>query len=143
MKKPKHGAHRTNSSLNRGKKLNCRQSKETRAILEINIKDGMPTVDVAMNRLEMALKPYGKKSKLIKIVHGYGSTGVGGKIRTAVRQRLSSKKAAGNIMGFIPGEEFSMFGSATQKALALYHKELTEDRDYNCSNEGITVVILK
>ena len=118
-------------------------TKETRTILEVNIKDGMPTVDVALNRLEMALKPYGKRSKLIKIVHGYGSTGVGGKIRTAVRQRLKSKKAMGSIIDFIPGEEFSMFGSATQKALALYHKELTEDRDYNKSNEGITVVVLK
>ena len=36
-----------------------------------------------------------------------------------------------------------MFGSATQNALALYHKELTGDRDYNRSNEGITVVIFK
>ena len=112
-------------------------------MLEVNIKDDMPTVDVALNRLELALKPYGKKSKLIKIVHGYGSTGVGGKIRTAVRQRLASKKMAGNIKDFIPGEEFSMFGSATQKALATYHKELTSDRDYNRSNEGITVVVLK
>ena len=112
-------------------------------ILEINIKNDMPTVDVALTRLEMVLRPYGKKSKLIKIVHGYGSTGVGGKIRTAVRQKLQSKKTSGSIKDFIPGEEFSMFGSATQKALALYHKELTEDRDYNRSNEGITVVVLK
>ena len=103
----------------------------------------MPTVDIALTRLEAALKPYGKKSKLIKIVHGYGSTGVGGKIRTAVRQRLQSKKTAGSIKDFIPGEEFSMFNAVTQKVLALYHKELTEDRDYNKSNEGITVVILK
>jgi len=103
----------------------------------------MPTVDVALTRLEAALRPYGKKSKLIKIVHGYGSTGVGGKIRTAVRQRLKSKKATGSIMDFIPGEEFSMFDPATQKALVLYHKELTGDRDYNRGNEGITVVILK
>jgi len=114
-----------------------------RTILEVNIKDGMPTVDVALARLEAALRPYGKTSKLIKIVHGYGSTGVGGKIRTAVRQRLKSKKVAGNIKDFIPGEAFSMFDPATQKALALYHKELTGDRDYNRSNDGITVVILK
>jgi len=103
----------------------------------------MPVVDIALTRLEAALKPYGKKSKLVKIVHGYGSTGVGGKIRTAVRQRLNSKKAAGSIIDFIPGEDFSMFNSATQKALTLYHKELTEDRDYNRSNAGITVVVLK
>jgi len=114
-----------------------------RTILEVNIKDGMPTVDVALTRLEAALRPYGKKSKLIKIIHGYGSTGVGGKIRTAVRQRLRSKRAAGSIKEFIPGEEFSMFDPATQKFLALYHKELTGDHDYNRSNEGITVVFLK
>ena len=114
-----------------------------RSILEVNIKDGMPAADIALNRLEAALRSYGKNLKLIKIVHGYGSTGVGGKIRTTVRQRLSAKKAAGSIKDFIPGEAFSMFDSTTQKALALYHKELTGDRDYNRSNEGITVVILK
>jgi hypothetical protein len=113
------------------------------SILEVNIKSDMPTVDVALNRLEAALRPFGKTTKLIKIVHGYGSSGVGGKIRTAVRQRLRAKKTAGGITDFIPGEEFSMFNAATQKALALYHKELTGDRDYNRSNEGITVVILK
>ena len=113
-----------------------------RTILEINIKEGMPTVDVALKRLEAMLRPYNKKSKLIKIVHGYGSTGVGGKIRTAVRQRLKSKKAAGAIKDFIPGEEFSMFNAATQNALAFYHKELTEDHDYNKSNEGMTIIIL-
>jgi len=80
----------------------------------------MPTVDVAITRLEAALRPYGKKSKLIKIVHGYGSTGVGGKIRTAVRQRLKSKKATGSIMDFIPGEEFSMFGSGSTAHRLLF-----------------------
>jgi len=103
----------------------------------------MPTTDVALKRLEAALRLHGRKSKLIKIVHGYGSTGVGGKIRTAVRQRLRSKKAAGSIKDFIPGEEFSMFDPATQKALSLHHKEIVSDRDYNQSNEGITVVVLK
>jgi hypothetical protein len=112
-------------------------------MLEVNIKEDMPTVDIALQRLETALRPRGKSGALIKIVHGYGSTGVGGKIRTAVRQRLRTKKASGAIRDFIPGEEFSMFDSATQKALALHHKELTADRDYNRSNEGITVVILK
>ena len=103
----------------------------------------MPIVKVALGRLEMALIQHGKTSKLVKIVHGYGSTGVGGKIRTAVRQKLQSKKAAGDIVDFILGEEFSMFNSTTQKALLLYHNELTQDRDYNRSNAGITVVILK
>ena len=112
-------------------------------ILEINIKDDMPTVDVALNRLDAALRHYGKRSKLIKIVHGYGSTGVGGKIRTAVRKQLRLKKSSGSIRDFIPGEEFSMFHSSAQKALELFYKEITADRDYNQSNEGITVVILK
>ena len=118
-------------------------SEETRSILEINIKDDMPTVDVALTRLEAALSPHGKKSKLIKIIHGYGSTGEGGKIRAAVRQRLRSKKAAGNIKEFIHGEAFSMFDPVTQKALELHYSEITGDRDYNRSNDGITVVILK
>ena len=114
-----------------------------KGILEVNIKEGMPIVDVALKRMETALHTYGKSGTLIKIVHGYGSTGVGGKIRTAARSRLRSMKAAGKIIDFIPGEEFSMFDAATQKALAQHYKELTGDKDYGRSNNGVTVVILK
>ncbi|MDR0569658.1 MAG: Smr/MutS family protein [Clostridiales Family XIII bacterium] len=112
-------------------------------ILEFNIKDDMPTVDVALKRLDMLLARSGRKSGVIKIIHGYGSTGSGGKIRAAVRNKLKTKVAAGKIKDYIPGEEFSMFHPATQNALASHHQELTRDLDYNRSNQGITLVILK
>ena len=109
-------------------------------ITEFNIKDDMPTVDIALKRLDMLLIE--NRKGIIKIIHGYGATGVGGKIRTAVRNKLKIKKLAGKIKDYIPGEEFSMFNSATQKALMLHHKELTSDHDYNQSNQGVTLVIM-
>ncbi|GHU50988.1 hypothetical protein FACS1894127_6940 [Clostridia bacterium] len=112
-------------------------------IMEFNIKDDMPTVDIALKRLEMLLDRNGKKPGIIKIIHGYGSTGSGGKIRAAIRNKLKIKKTAGKIKDYIPGEEFSMFHPGTQNALALYHKELTRDRDYNQSNQGITLIIIR
>ena len=108
-------------------------------ITEFNIKDDMPTVEIALKRLDMLLT--GNRKGIIKIIHGYGATGVGGKIRTAVRNKLKIKKLAGKIKDYIPGEEFSMFNAATQTALMLYHRELTSDHDYNQSNQGMTLII--
>ena len=57
---------------------------------EVNIKSDMPTVAEAEKRLEAAISS-GKKlgSGAVKIIHGYGSGGKGGKIRIAVRKKAS------------------------------------------------------
>jgi formylmethanofuran dehydrogenase subunit C len=103
----------------------------------------MPFTDAAVRRMETALRSCGRNTKLIKIIHGYGSSGAGGKIRTAVQSRLRTMKTMGQISDYIPGEEFSMFGAATQKAFDPYYSELTGDKDYGRNNSGITIVILK
>ena len=48
----------------------------------------------------------------------------------------------GEIVAFIPGEEFSPFEETTQKMLLRY-PELSRDRDYFKTNHGITIAILR
>jgi hypothetical protein len=110
------------------------------AIEVFNIKDDMPTVDVALIRLEMLVQKGRKTKRIVKIIHGYGSAGAGGKIRSALRKRLISMKAEGKIKEFIPGEEFDPFSSSVQAVLSDCF-ELTRDCDYNRCNQGITLVI--
>ena len=53
----------------------------------INIEAGMPTVEEARERLKTALlKAKKENKKLVKVIHGYGSTGKGDKLKTELRK---------------------------------------------------------
>jgi hypothetical protein len=122
---------RTNRSSNGGSK-----------IYEVNIKDGMPTVDTAMKYLEQAVsraRSYGYP--VVKLVHGYGSGGSGGKIKTAVQKELDRYKSIGKIREYVAGENFTPFDSATQRIIAAC-PEITRDSDYLKTNQGITIVLI-
>ena len=109
---------------------------------EVNLKDDMPTVDVAIKRITYNIKnaaPFGVS--VIKIIHGYGSSGKGGAIRVEARKYLDRLKARGEIKDYVKGEDFSIFDEATRKAF-LACDELRRDSDIERHNNGITIVIL-
>jgi hypothetical protein len=102
----------------------------------------MPAVHEALQRLdrELALSCQ-EKAKLLKIVHGYGSTGAGGDIRIAVQKRLLEMVQNGQIRGCIFGEDWSKSDEQTWKLLQL-HPGLKNDSDLGRRNRGITIVSL-
>jgi len=109
---------------------------------EINIKAGMPTVDVSIHMMTYNIKNIGALGvSAIKFVHGYGSTGKGGAIRAEARKYLERLKKQGQIKDFIPGENFSIFDEATRNAF-LFCNDLRHDSDIERHNNGITIVIL-
>ena len=56
---------------------------------ELNLELGWPTVDQALRRLDAELEAARKmNTPLMKLIHGYGSSGKGGRIRTASRRYL-------------------------------------------------------
>ncbi len=102
----------------------------------------MPQVHVALTRLEQEIK-IARQSKLplLKIVHGYGSSGVGGDIRIAVQKRLLEMSQGGQIRGCIFGENWSKSDEHTWNLLRS-NPELKQDADLGRKNMGITVVVL-
>jgi hypothetical protein len=109
---------------------------------EIHIEYGMPTVDVAMPLLTERLRSLKKSGvKAVKIIHGYGSTGKGGRLRKATLALLDELKMNGAIKEFIGGEQWSKFELRT---LTLIDRmpQLYRDQDLERSNRGITVVFL-
>ena len=55
--------------------------RDTMAASIINIKEGMPKVDVATRKLRLELNTLRRVGvNQVKIIHGYGSTGKGGLI---------------------------------------------------------------
>ena len=109
---------------------------------EVNIKEDLPTAGDAIRRITFHLgrgKDLGAGA--VKLIHGYGSTGAGGKIRTRTRKYLEEQKKAGKIRDFIPGEDFSIFHEGTRLAFTRC-PELRQDRDLERHNNGMTIVVL-
>ena len=73
----------------------------------------------------------------MKLVHGYGSSGKGGRLRTACRTWLRQQELC-----FLPGEEFSIFNQEARRWLALCPR-LRQDRDLDAENRGVTFVLLE
>lgn len=108
----------------------------------VNLKDGWPTCPQALARLTTELhRARHDRIALLKIIHGYGSSGEGGAIRDAVQAELTRLAQEGQIRAFIPGEDWRISNEATWTALSK-HRELKRDRDLGRANRGISIVLL-
>ena len=102
----------------------------------------MPTVKEAMEILDLEIKrAKNLKCDCIKVIHGYGSTGTGGKIKTKLREVLPKKQREGEIKDFVHGEDWSIFNQKTREVLNSV-KDARGDKDLDKFNIGMTVIIL-
>jgi hypothetical protein len=111
-------------------------------IKTINLKTGMPAVSEALQQLSREVaRAQQSECKVIKLIHGYGSSGVGGEIRIAAQKRLTEMAARGEIHACIFGEDWS---KSDERAWSLIntHSELKQDHDLGRRNLGITIVVL-
>ena len=111
-------------------------------MLIVNLEAGMPTLDQAQRQLGTELaRARATGAKAVKLIHGYGSSGVGGKLRIGVRQVLGAKKRQQTIKLFVPGEDWDIF-HADSRQLLEQCPDLSRDRDLGRGNPGITIVLL-
>ncbi len=109
----------------------------------VNLEEGLPFVAEAMQHIDNSLARAKRNGdKVIKFIHGYGSSGKGGKIKTAARKKLLQLQAEGQVWLVIKGENFNIFDSDTQKAMSKYFF-ISKDSDMGRANLGITMCILK
>lgn len=108
----------------------------------VSLKEGMPPVQEALSRLDHELANARHEGfLLIKIIHGYGSSGAGGEIRLAAQKRLREMIDRSEIRGCIFGENWRKSDADTWKLLGA-HPDLKQDHDLGRRNLGITVVVL-
>jgi hypothetical protein len=111
-------------------------------IAVVNIERGMPSIDVARQRLIAAIDGHRcAGTSVLKIIHGYGSSGAGGKLRVALRKSLNRRRSESKVARIIYGERWSIFDPETQKLLSDY-PDLDRDGDLDRYNQGITIVEL-
>ena len=112
------------------------------SLLTVNMEQGMPTVEQAQQRLIAELgRARASGAKAVKLIHGYGSSGVGGKLRIGVRQFLGTKKRQNTIKMFVSGEDWDIFHADSRQLLESC-PDLAKDRDLGRGNPGITLVLL-
>lgn len=109
-------------------------------VTEYNLEQNYPTVELAMQMLKNALTTFkGQGYKAVIVIHGWGSTGVGGKIKTAVRKCLAESSMRGIVRAAAGGEQWA----AKKKEFLAICKDL-ESYEYRLANNpGVTVVILR
>ena len=110
-------------------------------IWEVNLELGRPSADEALRRLEheLAAKRH-LRAKAMKIIHGYGSSGKGGRIRTASRKYLRAAQEQGRIYEVLPGERLTIFDEEARRLMARC-PALRDDCDRERYNCGVTFVI--
>jgi hypothetical protein len=106
----------------------------------LNIEHGFPTAEDARTRLATEIDVARKKGVgLLKIVHGYGSTGKGGTLRKTLRTMLLRMQHEGAIGRVIFGEAWSIFDEPTRNLIERYPL-IRGDKDLDKGNAGITIV---
>lgn len=113
------------------------------SIRTFNVEAGLPSLDEA-RRLVTAELRLAKRNgaRVLKVIHGYGSSGKGGMLRVGLRKSFGLRKKEGVIKDFVPGEDFSIFNETVLNLLEAV-PELRGDSDLGATNEGVTFVWLR
>lgn len=106
----------------------------------VNLEAGWPTVDVAMRRFADALTTHRRLGcRALVVIHGYGSTGQGGKIKQAFQAALASPAIAPQVRTAASGTQWPY----RKRELTAACGELAGWERQIANNEGVTVVLLK
>lgn len=121
----------------------AKKAASSGALPRLDLEEGMPTVADAVSRMRLGLQEMRhSRVKTVKLIHGYGSTGRGGKIRPAAREELAAMKRKNLIREYISGEDFGPADAASRR-LADRDPRITRDPDYGRMNHGITIVVMQ
>ena len=114
--------------------------KTRERVMRSNLEAGLPTVEQALEGLERDLREARScGAKLVRIIHGYGSSGRGGKIRDAVRRELGRKLARGEVRAVVPGENYSSTTNSGRDLLSRF-KELKTTERSDSLNPGLMII---
>ena len=119
-----------------------KQSGSRQRLRTANIEAGMPLVEDALGRLEGELmRARQSGARVLRVIHGWGSSGTGGALRDACRSFLKRKLAARQIAAVIYGDDYS---PETDMGQDLMNRcpELRSSIRSDSHNPGITFIVL-
>jgi hypothetical protein len=117
-------------------------SRKPAPIKIIDLEDGMPKVEEARLRMQRELQVARQQGYVaVKLIHGYGSSGVGGSLRIELQKELQRLSSTGTVKSFIAGEDWRVSDEQTWELLKRY-PEWKRDSDLGRANKGISIVLL-
>jgi hypothetical protein len=120
----------------------CLEETSIAAIKTVVVKEGMPSVEQARARLLTELRSARQSGvKILKLVHGYGSSGVGGDLRVSLQATLRQMAQQREIGDCIYGENWRTSDERTWELLKRM-PELKNDSDLGKGNKGITIIVV-
>jgi hypothetical protein len=117
-------------------------SRKPSPIKIVNLEDGMPQVEEARLRMQRELQlARQQRYAAVKLIHGYGSSGVGGSLRIELQKELQRLAGVGVVRSFVAGEDWRISDEKTWELLKRY-PEWKKDSDLGKANKGISIVLL-
>ena len=108
-----------------------------------NVEATMPTLEEARRMMITEIKEARRQGvRVLKVIHGYGSSGKGGALCTGLRKSFRLRKQEGVIKDFVSGEDFSIFNNTVLSLLEAV-PELRGDPDLDTTNEGVSILWLR
>lgn len=109
-------------------------------VAQVNLEYGMPTVEAALQKMKNSLMTYkAQGTRAVILIHGYGSSGAGGSIKSSVTKCLGDSSMKGIVRAFAGGEQWFI---RKRELLAMCGSLEDYERKIK-DNNGITVVILR
>jgi len=111
--------------------------------IELNLKQGCPSAEAALDRLTRFLRRASELGvKVILLVHGYGSSGEGGRIKWVIHDALENNYFSDRVNEFYFGEDV-VYGSESHQALLRRRPSLKGYlKLFKDGNAGMTVLLL-
>lgn len=108
----------------------------------VNIKEGNPNRDYAMYLLDMEIK-YSKAvgGRVIVVIHGYGSHGVGGAIKEAIKEYLPRLKKNKVITDYVFGENWGDTNE-TKNLICRISPDALVNEHLLSPNAGLSVILV-
>jgi hypothetical protein len=129
-----------------GNCMHCGSTELPQALTDtvvINLEAGGPTAEEALERLTSQVRAASEAGiRALIVIHGYGSSGSGGKIKWVVRDALENNYFSDRVDEYYFGEELALGSSgyqAVMKRRASLKQHLSQ---FKIGNAGMTVLLM-
>lgn len=116
--------------------------KKASVVKTVNLKEGNLHSDTAADRMEVILaNARAGGTKVVILIHGYGSAGKGGSTKEVVRARLATLLRSRRVRTVVFGEDF---GPTNDDAIRIASVQTTllAPHLFGAGNQGVTIVAL-
>jgi endonuclease IV len=126
--------------------MHCGSTELPQALTDtvvINLEAGGPTAEEALERLTQQVRAASEAGiRALVVIHGYGSSGSGGKIKWVVRDALENNYFSDRVDEYYFGEELALGSSGYQTVIKRRVSLKQHLSQFKIGNAGMTVLLM-